>query len=258
MNSEQAKDILQHYRPSVDAADPHFREALEQVQHDPELAYWFAEHCTSYEAMRRTLRQTPVPVGLREAILTAHARQHPPVWWRQPAMVALALVATIVITVIGYGVYGHRFVVTRPHNFAAYLRTMTSVAAGKYVLAVASADPDVLRHYLATVHAPTDYTLPRGLHTLSLEGGLVLDWFGHKVSMLCFVLEDGGQQDKEEDGDHDVWFFVVRRAALPDAPVSEVPHLAPVHGLHTASWSRGDNTYVLATRGVRDTLEQLL
>src|SRR5712691_4552702 len=115
VNSEQAKAILQHYRPPVDAEDLYFREALEQVQRDPELAQWFTEHCTSYEAMRRTLRQMPVPAGLREAILTAHARRRPPVWWPQPALVALAVAAAMVITVIGYYVYGHRFAVTQPH-----------------------------------------------------------------------------------------------------------------------------------------------
>ena len=79
MNTEQAKAILQHYRPTVDAADPYFREALAQVQRDPALAQWFTEHCASYEAMRRTLRQTPVPAGLREALLMAQARRGPPV-----------------------------------------------------------------------------------------------------------------------------------------------------------------------------------
>ena len=35
MNIEQAKAILQHYRPSIDAEEPYFREALEQVRRDP-------------------------------------------------------------------------------------------------------------------------------------------------------------------------------------------------------------------------------
>jgi len=258
VNSEQAKAILQHYRPTVDAADPHFREALEQVQRDPKLAQWFTEHCTSYEAMRRTLRQMPVPADLREAILTAPARRHPVVWWPPPAAVVLAVAAAMVIMVSGYGVYKHRLAVTQRRDFTAYLHTMTRVAAGSYTLAVATADPDVLRHYLATVHAPTDYALPPGLHAFRLEGGLVLEWFGHKVAMLCFTQEDAAPQGKEENEDHDVWFFVVSRAALPDAPASEAPHFALVRGLITASWTHGNKIYVLVTRGVQATLEQLL
>lgn len=258
MNSEQVKAILQHYRPTVDAADPHFREALEQVQRDPELAQWFTEHCASYEAMRRTLRQVPVPADLREVILTAQARRHSLVWWRQPVAVVLAVAAAIVIIVSGYDVYRHRLAVTQPRDFTAYLQTMTSVVAGSYTLGVETADPDILRHYLATVHAPTDYTLPPGLYALRLEGGLVLEWFGHKVALLCFTQEDAEPQDKEENEDHDAWFFVVSRSALPDAPASETPHFALAQGLITASWTRGDKTYVLATRGVQATLERLL
>jgi hypothetical protein len=259
VNSEQAKAILQHYRPTVDAADPHFREALEQVQHDPALAQWFTEHCTSYEAVRRTLHQTPVPAGLREAILQAHGQRHPAGRWPQPALLAPAVVvAIIVITVIAYGVYRHRAAVTPPRDFAAYLQTMTRVAAGRYMMAIETAEPDVLRHYLATAHAPTDYALPRGLRVLRLEGGLVVEWFGHKVAMLCFAQDDEEPHDKDTKDDHDAWFFVVSRTALPDAPASEAPQFAPTHGLITASWSRGDKTYMLATRGAQATLERLL
>ena len=43
MNNEEAKLILQAYRPGgQDANDPRFREALEQARRDPELARWFA------------------------------------------------------------------------------------------------------------------------------------------------------------------------------------------------------------------------
>src|SRR5437867_8020038 len=88
VNTEQAKAILQHYRPSIDVEDPYFSEALEQVQRDPELAEWFTEHCASYEAVRRTLRHIPVPAGLHEEILKAHAPHRPGVRWTQPVLVA--------------------------------------------------------------------------------------------------------------------------------------------------------------------------
>src|SRR5574341_817573 len=204
VNSEQAQAFLQHYRPTVDAEDPRFREALEQVQRDPALAQWFTEHCTSYEVIRRTLRQTPVPAGMRAAILQAHERRRPAGWWPQPAGVALAVVAVIVITIIGYGVYKHRSVGTPPRDFAAYLQTITRVAAGRY-----------------------------------------------KLSMLCFVQEDEAPHDKATTEDHDVWFFVISRAAFPDAPASQTPRFAPAYGLITASWSSGDTTYVLGTRGAQ-------
>jgi len=123
VNTEQAKAILQHYRPSIDAEELYFREALEQVQRDPELVQWFTEHCASYEAVRRALRQTPVPAGLYDGILKAQARRRSVRWWTQPAWVApVAAAAVIVLTVIGYALYWHRSATMQPRDFAAYLR----------------------------------------------------------------------------------------------------------------------------------------
>lgn len=257
MTTEQAQAILQHYRPSVDAEEPYFREALEQVQRDPELAQWFTEHCASYEAVRRALRQTPVPAGLYEKILTAQARRRSVRRWTQPAWVTpMVAAAVIVLTVIGYALYWHRSAVTQPRDFATYLQTITRVAAGKYRMAIATADHDVLRHHLATAHGPTDYSLTPGLRTLSLEGGLVLEWFGYKVSMLCFTQDD--KQDKDTNGDHDVWLFVVSRDALPDAPALDAPQFVQAHGLIAASWTRSEKVYLLVTRGAQAKLERLL
>jgi hypothetical protein len=93
---------------------------------------------------------------------------------------------------------------------------------------------------------------------LRLEGGLLVEWSGHHEAMLCLAQDDEEPQDKETKNDHDAWFFVVSRAALPDAPASAAPQCAPAYGLIIASWSRVDKTYVLATRGAQATLERLL
>ena len=55
--------------------------ALKHWQSDPDLAQWFTEHCASYEAIRQTLRQTPVPIGLCEAICQAQALCRSTAWW---------------------------------------------------------------------------------------------------------------------------------------------------------------------------------
>ena len=55
------------------------------------------------------------------------------------------------------------------------------------------------------------------------------------VTMVCF-----------DRGDKQMLFlFVLKRSALKDPP-PETPQLAKVNQLVTASWSRGDNIYVLA------------
>ena len=53
--------------------------------------------------------------------------------------------------------------------------------------------------------------------------------------MVCF-----------DRGDKQMLFlFVMRRTALKDPP-PEKPQLAKLHQMLTASWTQGDNTYILA------------
>src|SRR6267142_3905569 len=102
MDNEQAKLILQAYRPGgEDADDPFFSEALEQARVDPEMAKWFAEQRAFDEAMRKALQKRIPPVGLRDSILLAkristlpfHQGGRPV--WRRPGVMALA--ASIVV-----------------------------------------------------------------------------------------------------------------------------------------------------------------
>jgi hypothetical protein len=88
---------------------------------------------------------------------------------------------------------------------------------------------------MASRGAPADYDLTRGLGRLQLTGGGRLTWRSHPVAMVCF-----------DRGDKQMLFlFVMKRSAVKDPP-PETPQLAKVRVLLTASWTRGDNTYVLA------------
>ena len=73
------------------------------------------------------------------------------------------------------------------------------------------------------------------LERLHLTGVVRLTWRSNPVAMVCF-----------DRGDKQMLFlFVMKRSAVKDPP-PETPHLAKVLQLLTVSWSRGDNTYVLA------------
>jgi hypothetical protein len=92
-----------------------------------------------------------------------------------------------------------------------------------------------VRQFMARHAAPADYDLPRGLERLQLTGGGRLTWRSHPVAMVCF-----------DRGDKQMLFlFVMKRSALKDPP-PDTPRLAKVHQMLTASWTHGDNTYVLA------------
>src|SRR5271156_1981524 len=70
MNNNDAKLILQVYRPSgEDASDPFFAEALEQARLDPALRIWFADQQAKDERMRGALQIIVPPHDLRDMIV---------------------------------------------------------------------------------------------------------------------------------------------------------------------------------------------
>lgn len=250
MNAEQAKQILQHYRPTVDDNDPQFAEALALARRDPQLAAWLAGQSASYDALRRKLRQTPVPADLRDRILARQPARAPVVWWRRPAFAVGLVALALLLNVVGYFAFWRETPGVPVDPFTAYLNTTTAWAASGYSMDAKTSDPEALRRLFAERGSPTDYVLMPGLAALSLEGGNVLNWDGHKVSVLCY--ETPGQ----EGGD--VWLFVCDRTAIPQTPATETPRFTTVNGLAAATWTRGDRLYVLAARGSRADLEKLL
>jgi hypothetical protein len=89
--------------------------------------------------------------------------------------------------------------------------------------------------------------MTQGLERLQLTGGGRLTWRSNPVAMVCF-----------DRGDKQMLFlFVMKRSAVKDPP-PETPQLARVNQMVTASWSRGDNTYVLAGPEEADFLKKYL
>jgi hypothetical protein len=69
----------------------------------------------------------------------------------------------------------------------------------------------------------------------------VLEWNGHTVSLVCFAL--ASQQIAH--------LIVIDRAAFGDAPTGS-PHFAQVGDMATATWSQGDKTYLIASKGATE------
>lgn len=251
MDSRQAKEILELYRPGVDDADPQFAEALTQVERDPELRRWLDEHCAVYTAIRVRMKDIRVPVELRDRILAGRKVVRPVIWWRSP--LALGAAAAIVI---GLSIYSIVFQLgllgggagKASTTFAAFRDEMVYYAAAGYQLDVQSASLDELRQQFVQKGWPSDYTVPPALTKLGVRGGCLTKWQEHKVSMLCLSAPDR----------HGVWLYVIERAALPDAPAQPTPQIAMQGGLATASWSEGDKTYLLAAEGDEAFLRTLL
>ena len=233
MNSTEAKQILLLHRPGVrEFDDPQMAEALELTRTDPELGQWFAQHQAFQMAMRAKLREIPVPEHLKMSLLARQRIVQPPVFWQGPVwMVA----AAIFMVLLGLTLFWLKPSV--PDRFSHYRETMVSAAVRMYSMDLVTSNQTQLRRFIATNGAPADYLLTDGLTKLPLKGGGLLRWRGNPVSMVCF-----------DRAGNTLFLFVMKRSALkdPPPPLSSKAELAPVDGLTTASWTQGDDTYVLA------------
>jgi hypothetical protein len=235
MNSSQAKEVLLLYRPgTADAADPQIAEALELAQSDPELGSWLEQHRAFQKAMRAKFQQIEVPAHLKASLLirgTAQPKTIPrPAWWRRPVW----LTATAAVLVL-LGLISVRLRPRVPDRFANYQTRMVSDAQREYVMDLVTNDMRQIRQFMAQHDAPADYDVPRGLERLQLTGGGRLTWRSNPVAMVCF-----------DRGDKQMLFlFVMKRSAVKDPPPA-TPRIAGVSQMLTVSWTKGDNTYILA------------
>ncbi|MEI6568632.1 MAG: hypothetical protein WCR20_18265 [Verrucomicrobiota bacterium] len=238
MNSAQAKEVLLLYRPgtadAAEPAEPAMAMALELAGRDPELGRWFEEHRAFQRAMRAKFRQFEVPAHLKASLLVREAGRPriitPQTWWRR----SLWSTSTVVLLLL-LGLIGLRLKPRAQDRFANYQSRMVSQVQREYRMDLETNDMRQIRQYMAQRGAPADYELARGLERLQLTGAGLLTWRSNSVTMVCF---DRGNKKM-------LFLFVLKRSALKDPPPA-TPQLATVHEMLTASWTHGENTYVLA------------
>jgi len=245
MDSRQAKEILAMYRPGTDdATDPVFAEALALTKTDAELKRWFEQQCALDTVVRAKFKQIHVPSGLSARILAEHKIIRPIVWWKRPAWVAAAAALFLALAATAFVLW------PKPSTpLDAYRQKMVEIVTVDYRKTVDSHDFEQLRSLFAAKNWPTDYIVPERLKSVSLAGGGMLTWQGHKVSMLCF-----DQADKKG-----LWLFVVDLAVVPVDPcVFKPTQFARVSPLTTVTWISGNKLYMLAGEGDRAFLQQFL
>ena len=247
MDSRQAKEILDLYRPGVDDDDPQFAEALAQAQRDPELGRWLEEQRALYAAIRSKMKNIPVPLDLRDRILGERKLVRPVVWWR--SQFAMGAAAVLVICLSIYFIVAQlRSPAYRVTYFPAFRDQMVYFVAARYKYDIRSDSFDVLRQQFVRNGWPSDYVVPPHIAELGVEGGCLMRWREHKVSMLCL----------RAPNHRGVWLCIIERAALPDGPKQSVPQIAVTDGLPTASWTENGKTYLLIAEGDEPFLRTLL
>jgi len=251
MNNQEAKTILALFRPgSPDEADPSFHEARQMAKTDPELARWFDAHCEAYLLLRRQFQSIPIPPGLKEQILSER-KIHRPLfqrYWRPLLAVAAVVVFLVSIDFVFSPFHGVK------DRYAAYSKRMVESALKGYNMDVTTTDPLQIRDYLKEHHAPAAYSLPAGLKTAPLVGCAVSSWQGNPVSMICFK----SGRPLPPAAQSVVWLFVTSRQTLARASPPASPSVDRVSKAITASWSDGQNDYLLAVVGNEALLRKYL
>jgi hypothetical protein len=235
VNTAEAKEVLLLYRPgTADTAEPQMAAALELARRDPELGRWFDEHRAFQKAMRAKFQQIEVPAHLKSSLLI-QGRVQPGIvpsrlWWRSPVWLTATVAVLLLLGMVGFWLKPHG-----PDRFADYQARMVSEAQREYRMDLVTNQMQQIRRFMASRGAPADYHVTRGLEHLQLTGGGCLTWRSQPVAMVCF-----------DRGDKQMLFlFVMNRSAVKDPP-PPTPQLAKVRQMLTASWTEGDNTYVLA------------
>jgi hypothetical protein len=243
MTKEQAKQILQLYRPgTADATDPEFTEALAFCEHDAEMKAWLANHCAVYTALRAKFKKIPVPEGLKEQIIAERPIEHRTPVWQKYVLAAGAVAALVMLlSVVLPPMLNHE-----RHDFATYRNYMGGMAARSYGMSLYTNDLDQIRMYFAQEKEIADYVVPENLKKNATTVGCVTTrWQGKQVSMICF--QSGQPLPPGEKSD--LWLFICDRTVARDAPASATPKGEKSNGLVTASWTNGNRTYVLAMEG---------
>jgi hypothetical protein len=246
MNREQAKSILRSYRPGEqETEDAQLRQALELLEHDPELSTWFAEEQAVDARLSKSFQQFPLPPDLKGQLLAARKVVSPPLWWRRPAWISAAAACVALL-----GALAILFTRSAAHgNFSEFRSFVADTAASLDHLDLETSDYQKIQEWLQGHSAPNTFTIRGKLNAKSSVGCRLFQWNEQKVSLVCF-----------EIGNHKVaHLFVMDRSALSNSPVAGPPQFSTArNGIGTASWSDGSQVYVLALKDGEQELRQLL
>lgn len=246
MNNQEAQLILQAYRPGgQDASDPLMAEALEHARRDPEMQKWLtAEQAIDLRVQTKLRTAITVPVELKANLLALPKMARPVSRWRRLVWLAAAAAVAFLL-----GIAALWLRAGNPAQLASFRETMVrySMQEREHITFEASDIPQI-RKWLQSRGIRTDFELPGGLRGKRAEGCRVVEWNGQKVALICFVLTGG----------HHVDFFVMDRAGVPGLAGSGAPQFAQAGALLTATWTAGNQVYLLTGGGNRKLLQKLL
>ena len=247
MDKEQAKLILGCARPhGADDADPAVREALDFVQSDPEMKAWLAAERAMDAELTQKVKSVPVPVSLRQDIMTAMRKEKIVPMWRRPQVWALA---ACLVVLVGLVLPENPFKPSLPAAGYADMRQDigTLVSSGKFVPTHELDGLPKAQVWLEQKKAPPMDDLPPFLADAVTVACTVMEWRGRTVGGLCL----------QKDGKL-MHVFVVDRDQLDALPPDGEVLRASFGGHQTLAWNSSKHFFVLVSDQSTTDLELLI
>jgi hypothetical protein len=245
MDEPEARLILQSFRPGTeDEQDPHFAEALREVERTPELARWLEKEQAFDRVVAAKLSTLPAPFGLKTRLL---AQAGPPPrrfsWSLATALAAVAALLFLVAQIVS---------LFRPNapssgTLGNYAREMVSFVRIPPSLDLESHDLGVIEGWLQPRHR-SSVKVPPTLAELRALGCRILSFRGHNVVLVCFQRQDSRMAH----------LFIVDRSALPDLQPGREPVFTRSGEWMTATWAEGDQVYMIAVQGNESAAKKFL
>lgn len=252
MNTEEAKLILQTYRPQLDdASDPLFKEALLLVEDDSDLKNWL----DSEQSFDQTLQSVEPPANLKDKILNNRPKSASRneaetlinlskiVWWRQPLNWSVAA-CFIALFTLGLVLLRQRETSTqmRP-EMEALVQAVNEHPRTVATLDYQNNDVVALQEFLTTNNIPAPRNVPAKMQALKGIGCLSFDWPGHQMGLICFR------------GNRLYHLYVTERKKIPTL---HNPKYQQFDNCASATWTSDDQIYILTTEGESQDLAKLL
>jgi len=218
-------------------------EARAMLESDPQLAAWQAKR-TEFDESAAKAFAAPIPAELRKSIL--HNARQPAK--RNGRWIAPALIAAIAACCV----FGFTLLWPVNENLPAWqaesLAAVIKVEYGMSKLDGHAPNLDAVKKFLTATHSPSPQRLPGVIDQHATYGCKRIQVAGRPATIICFKLSGGKEAH----------LVVMDNSQLASAPPQMKPQFQSSKNWHMASWSDGNQCFLLITSAGEKELKKLL
>jgi len=246
MTHEEAKIILQAYRPNGQDADlPEFAHALELLKQDKELREWFEAEQAIDRAIAEKINAQQAPKELLASILVANKITRP----RQSSWSGGVVKWAAAVVVIG-AILWSAFLTSQSDSLSEYRsEVLAHLRMPGQDFNYQSRDFGQLKSWLDD-HGVASINVEsiEPLTSLPTHGCKVMQWGEQKVTLICFDLANHGS----------VHLFVFHEMNMTDPEGLQEPRWQEAEGWTTVGWTQDSDLFMLAAHIPMKELRQYL